>query len=219
MYKLRLYKNQRSFYLHFCEAFFFPHQTSFVAHLNQFPSLPISSFSFKTDRLALLALKDRLVGGSPGALTSWNASLHFCEWQGVRCGHRYQRVISLNVSSMKLVGSISPSIGNLTFLREVNFSRNRLQGSIPRELGHLRRLRLLALGHNNLQGIIPVVLSNCSNFQVIYLDYNNLTGEIPFQLGNVKNLIVLQLSINNLIGGYSIFFRKSFILDCPLSSR
>ncbi|XWS74825.1 hypothetical protein CRYUN_Cryun01aG0031200 [Craigia yunnanensis] len=64
--------------------------------------LTLLSISFKpalalgneTDRLALLALKDQLVGGSPGALNSWNDSFHFCDWQGVRCGRRHQRVIS-----------------------------------------------------------------------------------------------------------------------------
>ncbi|XVE52522.1 hypothetical protein DITRI_Ditri02bG0128900 [Diplodiscus trichospermus] len=89
-----------------------------------------------------LTLKDQLVGGAPaGALTSWNASLHCCDWQGVRCGGRHQTLISLNVSSLTLAGSISPSIGNLTFLRQVNLSYNSLHGSIPKEFGHLRRLR------------------------------------------------------------------------------
>ncbi|XVF24073.1 hypothetical protein REPUB_Repub13aG0095600 [Reevesia pubescens] len=156
----------------------------------------------ETDRLALLAFKKQLLGGSSGsALSSWNTSLHFCEWEGVRCGRRHQRVISLNLSSLNLVGSISPSIGNLSFLREVNLSNNRLQGNIPMELGHLKQLRSIILYLNNLQGKIPEELSNCSNLQEIRLAKNNLTGEIPFHLGDLKNLIVLLLSYNNLIGG------------------
>ncbi|XVE99732.1 hypothetical protein REPUB_Repub03eG0226200 [Reevesia pubescens] len=156
----------------------------------------------ETDRLALLALKDQLlVGGShPGALTSWNASLNFCNWQGVRCGRRQERVISLNLSSLNLVGSISPSIRNLTFLRELNLSHNSLLGSIPKELGHLRRLRSLLLGYNNLQGEIPVELSNCSNLQVISLSENKVTGEIPFSFGDLKNLTKLHLFANTLTG-------------------
>ncbi|XVF83234.1 hypothetical protein PTKIN_Ptkin16aG0118000 [Pterospermum kingtungense] len=156
----------------------------------------------ETDRVALLALKDQLVDGSPGALISWNASLHFCEWQGVRCGRQQQRVIDLKLTGMRLGGSISPSIGNLSFLREANLSDNRLQGIIPREFGRLRRLRFLNVSHNNLQGNIPMELSNCSKLQLIDLNYNSLSGEIPFGLGNsdMRNLIGLSLSHNNLSG-------------------
>ncbi|XP_022746479.1 putative receptor-like protein kinase At3g47110 [Durio zibethinus] len=157
----------------------------------------------ETDRLALLALKDQLVDGSLGALLSWNASLHFCEWQGVRCGPQQQRVISLKLNSMKLGGSISPSIGNLSFLREANLSDNSLQGQIPREFGQLRRLRFLNLSYNNLQGNIPMELTNCSNLQLINLNHNSLSGKIPFSFGddNMKNLTRLSLADNNLIGG------------------
>ncbi|XP_022746726.1 putative receptor-like protein kinase At3g47110 [Durio zibethinus] len=157
----------------------------------------------ETDRLALLALKDQLVDGSPGALISWNASLHFCEWQGVRCGRQQQRVISLKLNSMKLGGSISPSIGNLSLLREANLSDNSLQGQIPREFGQLRRLRFLNLSYNNLQGNLPMELTNCSNLQLINLNHNSLSGKIPFSFGddNMKNLTRLSLANNNLIGG------------------
>ncbi|XVF83243.1 hypothetical protein PTKIN_Ptkin16aG0119300 [Pterospermum kingtungense] len=157
----------------------------------------------ETDRLALLALKDRLVDGSPvGALASWNASLHFCEWHGVRCGAQQQRVVSLRLTGMKLGGSISPSIGNLSFLTEANLSDNGLQGNIPREFGQLRLLRFLNLSYNNLQGNIPMELTNCSNLQLIYLNYNSLSGEILFGLGDndMKNLTTLSLAHNNLIG-------------------
>ncbi|XVE69392.1 hypothetical protein DITRI_Ditri09bG0148700 [Diplodiscus trichospermus] len=154
----------------------------------------------ETDRLALLALKDQFVGGSPGALTSWNDSLHFCEWQGVKCGRRHQRVSTLNLTGLKLGGIISPFIGNLTFLREANFSFNKFKGNIPKEFGHLRRLRYLDLWDNNLQGQLPLELTNYSNLQQLILTKNNLTGKIPFNLGGMKNLFTLSLGQNNLIG-------------------
>ncbi|XVE68918.1 hypothetical protein DITRI_Ditri09bG0108300 [Diplodiscus trichospermus] len=162
------------------------------------------AFGNETDRQALLALKYQLLDGSPaGILSSWNASLHFCEWQGVRCGQQHQRVISLKLSSMKLGGSISPSIGNLSFLREANLSDNMLQGNIPRELGQLKRLRNLNLGHNNLQGNIPMELSNCSNLKLINFYQNSLSGKIPFSFGDadMRNLTSLAVASNNLTGG------------------
>ncbi|XP_012443759.1 putative receptor-like protein kinase At3g47110 [Gossypium raimondii] len=157
--------------------------------------------SNENDMLALLSLKDQLVGDSHGVLTSWNASFHCCQWQGVQCGRRHQRVVSLNMSGLSLAGFISPAIGNLTFLREVDFSYNKLQGSIPREVGHLRRLVYLSLEYNHLNGEIPQELSNCSNLQEIAFNANNITGEIPVSLGDMKNLIELHLAGNLLIGG------------------
>ncbi|XP_021295438.1 putative receptor-like protein kinase At3g47110 isoform X1 [Herrania umbratica] len=153
----------------------------------------------ETDRISLLSIKDQLVGA--GALDSWNASLHFCEWKGVTCGRRHQRVTALDLDCLKLAGSLSPSIGNLTFLRELNLSDNSLRGNIPKEVGYLRRLRVLHLFQNNLHGKVPVELANCSKLQAIALLHNNLTGEVPFQLGDLPNLIILSLGANNLVGG------------------
>ncbi|KAK8984155.1 hypothetical protein V6N11_029478 [Hibiscus sabdariffa] len=153
----------------------------------------------ETDRLALLALKDQLVGSSHAGLLSWNASLHFCEWQGVRCGRQKQRVIGLSLPGMKLGGSISPSIGNLSFLREANLYDNSLQGNISSEFEQLRRLRSLNLSQNNLQGNIPMELGNCSNLVFLNLSYNSLSGEIPSQFGDhMKNLIKLSVASNDL---------------------
>ncbi|XVE69394.1 hypothetical protein DITRI_Ditri09bG0148900 [Diplodiscus trichospermus] len=159
----------------------------------------------ETDRLALLALKDQLVGGSPGALNSWNVSNHFCDWEGVRCGRRHQRVSTLNLNGLKLGGIISPFIGNLTFLIDANFSFNKLKGNIPIEFGHLKRIRYLDLGDNNLQGQLPIEITNCSNLQQLILSNNNLTGKIPFDLGGMKNLLELSLANYNLTGSIPSF--------------
>ncbi|EOY17844.1 Serine-threonine protein kinase, plant-type, putative [Theobroma cacao] len=160
-----------------------------------------SALGNENDKIALLFIKDRLVGAYPGALDSWNASLHFCEWQGVTCGRRHQRVTALDLDGLKLRGFLSPSIGNLTFLKRVNLSNNRLQGYIPKEVGYLRRLRVFELFRNNLHGRILVELANCSNLSTIRLSRNNLIGEVPFQLGDLPKLIILSLGVNNLIGG------------------
>ena len=61
----------------------------------------------ETDRSALLEFKAKIIHDPLGALSSWNDSIHFCQWQGVTCGHRHQRVTVLDSQSLKLVGSIS----------------------------------------------------------------------------------------------------------------
>eukprot|EP00257_Ricinus_communis_P020276 XP_015579471.2 putative receptor-like protein kinase At3g47110 [Ricinus communis] len=101
---------------------------------------------------------------------------------------------------MKLTGSISPSIGNLTFLREITLSANSLKGGIPPEFGQLKRLQFLNLTVNHLQGHIPIELTNSSTLQVIFLSRNNLSGEIPYQFGYMSQLMGLSLGGNNFVG-------------------
>ncbi|GJU72208.1 kinase-like domain-containing protein [Tanacetum coccineum] len=92
-------------------------------------------------------------------LTSWNHSFHFCYWSGVSCGKRHKRVTALRLVSHGLEGSLSPHVGNLSFLREFSLWNNSFQGTIPHELGHLSRLRRLYLGANKFSGVIPANLS------------------------------------------------------------
>jgi hypothetical protein len=147
------------------------------------------SFSFslhegnETDRLSLLAFKAQITDPLD-ALSSWNASTHFCKWSGVICGHRHQRIVELNLQSSQLTGNLSPHIGNLSFLRVLNLEGNYFSRDIPQELGRLFRLQRLVLGNNTFSGEIPVNISSCSNLLVLHLGSNNLTGKM---LGNFRH--------------------------------
>ncbi|XP_058110945.1 probable LRR receptor-like serine/threonine-protein kinase At3g47570 [Magnolia sinica] len=162
-----------------------------------------SVFTFKneTDRLALLAFKDGISEDPLRILSSWNDSLHFCEWKGVSCSHRHhQRVTCLNLTGHSLVGHVSPHIGNLSFLRRINLSNNKFQGQIPQEIDRLFRLQLLNLSVNSLQGEIPSNLSHCSELITINIRKNQLVGELPADLGSLSKLIDLSVSKNHLRG-------------------
>ena len=159
------------------------------------------TFRNETDKLALLAFKNHLIDVPNGILSSWNDSLHFCEWEGVTCSRRHQRVTVLRLEHQSLGGSLPPIlIGNLTFLRELVLSNNNLQGSIPSDIGLLRRLQHLNLSRNSLEGQIPIGITNCSNLETVDLAKNNLTGQIPFHLGRMSKLLVLRLGPNGLTG-------------------
>ncbi|KAM7462652.1 hypothetical protein LguiA_030773 [Lonicera macranthoides] len=153
----------------------------------------------ETDNLALLAFKSKL-HDPLGALNSWNSSVHFCKWQGITCGLRHRRVTVLNLSSSGLVGSLSPKIGNLSFIRSIALENNSLQGQIPPEIGRLFRLQNLSLYNNSLEGKIPANLSHCTNLMRISVANNKLVGEIPRELTTCSNLIFLSVSINYLRG-------------------
>ncbi|XP_021637543.2 probable LRR receptor-like serine/threonine-protein kinase At3g47570 [Hevea brasiliensis] len=153
-----------------------------------------------TDYEALLSFKSKITHDPHGSLSSWNSSLHFCNWVGVTCGRRHRRVTSINLISKDLVGSLSPYLGNLSFLRAIRLYNNTLQGEILPELGRLFRLRALVLANNSLEGQIPANLSRCTNLAYISVGNNKLRGKIPTELGSLSKLRFIQLYENNLQG-------------------
>ncbi|OIW17335.1 hypothetical protein TanjilG_22447 [Lupinus angustifolius] len=158
------------------------------------------SLASNTDKLALLDLKQKLTNSISDSLPSWNDSVSFCTWQGVTCSPSNMRVSSLQLQNQDWGGTLGPSIGNLTFLQNLNLSNINLHGEIPREVGNLKKLQVLDLSHNNLKGEIIHELSNCSSLQVISLIYNNLTGNVPSWFGSMVQLTQLLLGANNLVG-------------------
>ncbi|KAB8114397.1 hypothetical protein EE612_053788 [Oryza sativa] len=151
-----------------------------------------------TDRLALLEFKNAITHDPQKSLMSWNDSNHLCSWEGVSCSSKNPpRVTSIDLSNQNLAGNISPSLGNLTFLKHLSLATNEFTGRIPESLGHLRRLRSLYLSNNTLQGIIPS-FANCSDLRVLWLDHNELTGGLPD--GLPLGLEELQVSSNTLVG-------------------
>ncbi|KAF5446747.1 hypothetical protein F2P56_032350 [Juglans regia] len=160
-----------------------------------------TTFSNETDKLALLEFKSH-VDQDPliSVLAAWNESFHFCHWLGVTCGNKHQRVIGLDLKDKNLVGTISPYIGNLSFLRSLNLAINSFYGRIPSEAGRLIRLQNLNLSFNSLEGEIPVNLSHCSNLMYLGLQYNHLVQQIPSELGSLSKLKNLYLAKNQLSG-------------------
>ncbi|KAF8711090.1 hypothetical protein HU200_029096 [Digitaria exilis] len=163
-----------------------------------------------SDRLSLLEFK-RTINDPNEALISWNDSTHFCSWIGVVCSVKHpHRVISLSLTSRQLLGEISPSVGNLTFLKVLILSDNSFSGDIPPSLGHLHHLQILKLNDNALQGGIPS-LANCSKVKELWLSNNQLVGQIPADLP--KSLQKVILSANNISGTIPASLANTTMLD------
>ncbi|CAN1321047.1 Probable LRR receptor-like serine/threonine-protein kinase At3g47570 [Linum perenne] len=132
---------------------------------------------------------------------SWNSSTHFCQWKGVSCAATHARVTALELQSQELSGSISPHIGNLSFLKLLNLENNNLSGEIPASVFNISSLTDIWFGENQFQGDLPwnlgFSLPNLESFNV-YL--NQFTGTIPATLSNASNLFQLQLQDNNFTG-------------------
>ncbi|TYI62698.1 hypothetical protein E1A91_D10G265300v1 [Gossypium mustelinum] len=153
-----------------------------------------------TDRQALLQFKAKITGDPLNIMESWNSSLHFCQWIGVTCDRKHQRVTKLKLRILKLSGSLSPYIRNLSFLRELDLVGNSFYNQIPQEIRGLRRLEALHLANNFISGEIPSNLSACSKLISVDISRNQLTGEIPSLLGLLSNLEVLVFFHNSLRG-------------------
>ncbi|EEE51730.1 hypothetical protein OsJ_33135 [Oryza sativa Japonica Group] len=157
-----------------------------------------SLYGNETDRLSLLEFKKAISLDPQQALMSWNDSTYFCSWEGVLCRVKTpHRPISLNLTNQGLVGQISPSLGNLTFLKFLFLDTNSFTGEIPLSLGHLHHLRTIYLSNNTLEGAIPD-FTNCSSLKALWLNGNHLVGQL---INNFPpKLQVLTLASNNFTG-------------------
>ncbi|XP_059307952.1 putative receptor-like protein kinase At3g47110 isoform X2 [Lycium ferocissimum] len=173
---------------------------SFVFYLTFLPCMFTLHNGNETDRQALLAIKAGITEDPYGTFTSWNDSVHFCKWTGVTCGHLHQRVTKLNLTSLDLVGTLSPDIGNLTFLTELNLELNNFHGKIPPQVGGLFGLKHVYLTNNSFSGAIPINLSRCSNLVVLSFGWNKLSGKIPLEFGSLQKLERFHVHNNNLSG-------------------
>ncbi|RZC84845.1 hypothetical protein C5167_047627 [Papaver somniferum] len=115
-----------------------------------FSSFQTTKACHETDQAALLDFKSKIIDDGPyKRLGTWSKDGDCCtHWDGVACDHSNGRVIHvirpglfsrpdgvLDIGYM--IGTISPSLGNLKFLQILNLNHlKKLNGSIPSELGN-----------------------------------------------------------------------------------
>ncbi|XP_021801079.1 receptor-like protein 12 [Prunus avium] len=138
------------------------------------------------ERAALLQFKQGFVidesasvDGAYPKVSSWKpaegGTSNCCAWSGVQCDKRTGHVISLDLSSSCLYGSINSS--NSLF-----------------RLVHLQRLNL---GHNNFNySQIPTTLGNFPQLTYLNLSASVFFGQVPSQLSQLSKLSSLDLSLN-----------------------
>ncbi|XVF78828.1 hypothetical protein PTKIN_Ptkin14bG0168400 [Pterospermum kingtungense] len=178
-------------------------------------SMKTTTANITTDQLALLALKAHVVSDPAGNVlaTNWSTATSICDWIGVTCGSRHQRVTVLDLSAINLSGTLAPHVGNLSFLAMLHLENNSFHGSLPIELANLRRLKSLNLANNNFNGQIPSSLCSLSKLEALSLYENNLQGQIPVSIGNLSRLKWLYLHENQLSGSIpsSVFNVSSLV--------
>ncbi|KAK2649783.1 hypothetical protein Ddye_017272 [Dipteronia dyeriana] len=104
-----------------------------------------------------------------------SSSADCCSWDGVKCDMETGHVISLDLSSSCLSGSINSTS----------------------TLFHLVHLRRLSLSHNFFNySEIPAAINNLSRLKHLDLSHSYISGQIPTQLLDLPNLVSLDLSGN-----------------------
>ncbi|XP_055806214.1 probable LRR receptor-like serine/threonine-protein kinase At5g45780 isoform X2 [Solanum dulcamara] len=127
---------------------------------------------------ALMSMKNKM-RDEYHVLDGWDInSVDPCTWYMVGCSSE-GFVISLEMASMGLTGTLSPSIGNLTHLRTMLLQNNQLSGPIPAEIGQLSELVTLDLSGNQFDGGIPRALGRLIRLSYLRLSKNRLSGQIP----------------------------------------
>ncbi|TYI16425.1 hypothetical protein ES332_A08G253900v1 [Gossypium tomentosum] len=139
-------------------------------------------------------------------LSNWNPNDPTpCGWNGVSCSpidyYSYNLVVqSLNLSSMNLSGSLSPSIGGLVQLTVLDISQNGLSNNIPKEIRNCSNLEILNLNDNEFEAQIPKEIGTLSYLTTLKIYNNRFSGPFPDEIGNLSSLTQL-LAYSNDING------------------
>ncbi|KAB5512928.1 hypothetical protein DKX38_029956 [Salix brachista] len=170
-------------------------------------SLHVAAQDATTDPLEVKALRDikNSLVDINNNLSNWRqGDPCTSNWTGVLCFNstkegRYH-VRELQLLNMNLSGTLSPSLGRLTYLEILDFMWNNITGSIPPEIGNITSLVLFHMNNNSISGHIPAELSRLPSLLHFLLDNNHLSGTLPPELSNFPNLLILQLDNNNFDG-------------------
>ncbi|XP_043725315.1 probable LRR receptor-like serine/threonine-protein kinase IRK [Telopea speciosissima] len=135
-------------------------------------------------------------------LVSWNEDDdNPCNWVGVKCNPRTNRVSELVLDGFSLSGRVGRGLLRLQFLRKLSLSKNNFTGTINFSLSQLDNLRTVDLSENNLFGPIPNELfGQCSSLRAVSFARNNFSGEIPQSLSTCSTLTAVNFSSNRLSG-------------------
>lgn len=150
-----------------------------------------SSRGLDQDARALVEIRSVLSVNSL-VLDDWSSSENPCGWSGVGCGEVIatdgetveERVVSLELDSKQLEGSLSPAIGWLSELKSLSLAHNMLVGKIPKDIAACLKLEYLDLRGNKLSGPIPSEL-NLRRLKELHLSENHFSGELSFLVPNI----------------------------------
>lgn len=167
------------------------------------------------DKKALLQIKQAL--NNPSILASWDPQTDCCDWLYVQCNDNH-RINSIIIENGKLEGPIPPQVGNLPYLKVLEFITNpKLTGPIPPTIAKLKRLQFFRISKANITGPIPEFIAEMKSLKSVEISSARLTGQILSSLSGLSNLTELNLNRNLLTGpipsSFGEFKGEYFFLD------
>ncbi|XP_009789234.1 uncharacterized protein LOC107821487 [Nicotiana tabacum] len=159
------------------------------------------NLSFNDDILGLMVFKAD-IQDPLGNLVSWNEEDDSpCNWNGIKCNPRSNRVSQIVLDGFGLSGKISRGLLRLQLLRKLSLAKNNFTGSISSTVVQLDNLRVLDLSENNFFGLIPGdFFRQCGPLRSVSLAKNKFLGKIPGSLSSCVALGSLNLSSNQFSG-------------------
>lgn len=133
-----------------------------------------------------------------GWATADDVTCNPCQWYGVVC-NGLDRVIELNLRNNNLSGSLSPSLGNLSYLKKIDFWNHSMSGAIPDIFIQLPALEYLDLSNGAFSGNMPD-FTGLNALHTLYLESNQLTGPLRPEIGNLSAINIFWAKNNQLSG-------------------
>ncbi|KAL8154368.1 hypothetical protein V2J09_012128 [Rumex salicifolius] len=157
--------------------------------------------SLNDDVLGLIVFKADLQDPT-GKLSSWNEDDDSpCNWRGVKCNPRSNRVSELDLEGFSLSGRIGRGLLQLQSLRKLSLAKNNLTGTLSPGLVRLPNLRILDLSENSLSGaLVGDFFQQCGPLRSVSLARNEFSGPIPGSLSACSALVAVNMSLNRFTG-------------------
>ncbi|XP_065870565.1 probable LRR receptor-like serine/threonine-protein kinase IRK [Euphorbia lathyris] len=157
--------------------------------------------SLNDDVLGLIVFKADLQDPM-GKLSSWNQDDDTpCNWEGIKCNSRSNRVTELTLEGFSLSGRIGRGLLQLQFLHKLSLAKNNLTGTISPNFSRLENLRIVDFSENSLSGSLPEdFFKQCRSLRAISFAQNRFSGKIPSSLSSCASIASINLSSNKFSG-------------------
>ncbi|KAI3959239.1 hypothetical protein MKW92_014618 [Papaver armeniacum] len=163
------------------------HPSDFKALMNMKNSIRVSEFEY----------------------SSWFQNTDCCDWIGIQCDSKTNRIGGIHLFIGELYGQIPPSVGDLSHLVALTLNHfKNVTGPIPQTITKLKHLEVLDLGDMSLSGPVPHFLNQLTLLTRLDLSKNQFSGSIPPNLSDLKNIISIHLDGNKLTGSIPESFGK-----------
>jgi len=123
---------------------------------------------------ALKQLFDATLGDAWVNVAGWERVSQCSGIFGATCSS--QTIVTLELSSNGMSGSLPKRIGLLSTLTVLDLSGNLISGSIPTEIGMLTSLTVLDVSFNRFTGSLPATLAHLTALQTLDVSHNFVLG-------------------------------------------